>query len=64
MFGENLGTGTLMKSLRDYADYVRADYERGCYADAEQNAKSLMHGAMVLWERMVEMREEGGRDEA
>lgn len=59
MFGENFGTGTLVKSLRDYADYVLIDYESGDYAAAEQNAKSLMHGAMELWQRMVELREEG-----
>ena len=56
MFGENLWTGTLIDSLRDYVGYVRIDYERGCYEDAEQNAKSLMQGAMELWTRMVELR--------
>lgn len=56
MFGENLGTGTLIDTLRDYIDYVYTDYERGCCEDAEQNAKSLMQGAMELWMRMVELR--------
>lgn len=59
MFGENLGTGTLLDSVKDYIGYVRIDYESGDYAAAEQNAKSLMHGAMELWQRMVELREEG-----
>lgn len=59
MFGENLGTDTLMESLCDYAEYVRIDYERGNYVDAEQFAKSLLHGAMELWTRLVEMRGEG-----
>ena len=54
MFGENLGTDTLMKTLCDYAEYVRTDYERGCMEDAEQDAKCLLHGAMELWKRMVE----------
>jgi len=64
MFGENFGTGTLLDSLRDYVGYVRIDYERGCYEDAEQNAKSLVQGAMELWTRMVELRGEGESDEA
>ena len=59
MFGENLGTDTLLDSLRDHVDYVRADYDRGDIADAEQDAKSLMQGAMELWCRMVELRGEG-----
>ena len=62
MFGENLETDTLMRSLRDYANYVRVNYERGCYVDAERSAKSLMQGAMELWTRMVELRREGERE--
>ena len=56
MFGESFGTGPLLDSLRDYVGYVHTDYERGCYEDAEQNAKLLMQGAMELWTRMVELR--------
>ena len=62
MFGENLGTGTLIDSLRDYVEYVSIDYERGNYVDAEQYAKSLVQGAMELWTRMVELRGEGEAD--
>ena len=59
MFGENLGTGTLFKSLADYAGYAEDAFDRGDYGEAADYAKSLMQGAAMLWTRMVELRGEG-----
>ena len=64
MFGENMGTGTLLKALDDYAGRARDAYEGGDSRMAEDYAKSLMQGAMELWCRMVELRGEGEADEA
>ena len=59
MFGENLGTGTLFKTLDDYVGYAEDAYDRGDYGEAADYALSLMYGAAVLWTRMVEERAEG-----
>lgn len=59
MYGENLGTSTLSRSLIMLADDVYRGIDNGDpvgdYVDA---AKSLMQGSMVLWEELVEWKAE------
>lgn len=54
-YGENYGTSTLARALKDMAAevYVRID-DGEPWAEIKNEAKRLMEGAMELWERMVE----------
>lgn len=53
-FGENLGTGSLLDALCDYARYVRDEYDKGDHEAAVLTARSIMEGATELWRRLVE----------
>lgn len=59
MFGENYGTSTLAKSLIQLAKNVYYDMDDGKpYEDIAENAKWLMEGAIVLWERIMKDKDE------
>lgn len=55
MYGESLGTSSLAKSLRELADALYSRLDNGDAWDeiADDEARSLMEGAMVLWERLA-----------
>lgn len=54
-YGENFGTSTLARNLRDLAECIYRDMENGKpWSEIRDDAKSLMEGAMELWERMVD----------
>ena len=54
-YGENFGTSTLARNLRDLAEYIYRDMENGKpWSEIRDDAKRLMEGAMELWERMVD----------
>ena len=54
-YGENYGTATLARALRDIAVelYVRLD-DGVPWSELREDAKHLMEGAIELWERMVD----------
>ena len=54
-YGENLGTSTLARSLRDIAAdiYYRMD-DGESWSELRDDAKRLTEGAMELWERLVD----------
>lgn len=59
MYGENYGTSTLAKSLVSLSESVYHDMDDGRpYEDVAEEAKWLMEGAIVLWERVMEYRED------
>lgn len=54
-YGENLGTSTLARSLKNLAEDLYFGIDDGePWEDLRDKAKSLMQGAMELLERMVE----------
>ena len=54
-YGENYGTNTLVKCLRDLVEGIYYDLDNGVpWSEIRDDAKSLMEGAMELWERMVD----------
>jgi hypothetical protein len=54
VFGENYGTGTLAKSLKRIAEDLYFDMDDGVpWSELVDDARSLMEGAIVLWETMV-----------
>ena len=55
MYGERYGTSTLAKSLKTIAEELYFDMDDGVpWEKLKDDAKKLMEGAIVLWERMVE----------
>ena len=54
-YGENYGTNTLAKALMNLAENIHSDLDNGrSWEEIRDDAKSLMEGAMELWERMVD----------
>ena len=54
-YGENYGTNTLAKALVLLAADIYRDLDNGrSWGEIRDDAKSLMQGAMELWERMVD----------
>lgn len=54
MFGENYGTSTLLRSLALLAEDIRKREDYGeSLAELQEDARRLMEGAIVLWERMM-----------
>jgi len=54
-YGENYGTNTLAKALVLLAADIYRDLDNGRpWDEIRDDAKSLMQGAMELWERMVD----------
>ena len=54
-YGENLGTATLARSLRDLAEEIYREIDDGTsWEELRDRARSLMEGSMVLWETMVD----------
>lgn len=55
MYGEDMGTNTLARSLRTIAGrlYERLDDGDPWDEIAEDEAMPLMEGAIVMWERIV-----------
>lgn len=55
MYGETQGTNTLARSLRHIAGrlYERLDDGDPWDEVAEDEARTLMEGAIVMWERLV-----------
>ena len=53
-YGENLGTNTLARELVTLSKSIYHDLDCGePWDEIAEDAKSLMEGAMELWERMV-----------
>ena len=54
MFGENYGTATLLRSLALLAEDIRKREDDGePFAELQEDARRLMEGSIVLWERMM-----------
>lgn len=54
MYGEDLGTSTLARMLKIKSEQIYHDLDDGVsYEDTLENAKKLMEGAFVLWERLA-----------
>ena len=54
MFGENYGTATLLRSLALLAEDIRKREDYGePLAELQEDARRLMEGSIVLWERMM-----------
>lgn len=54
-YGENYGTSTLARALKNLAENVYYDIDDGKpWKEIRVDAKRLMEGAMELWERMVD----------
>ena len=54
-YGESLGTSTLARNLECMAaDIYRRIDDGEPWSEIRDDAKSLMEGAMELWERMVD----------
>ena len=54
-YGENYGTNTLAKALMNLAANIYFDLDNGRpWGEIRDDARSLMQGAMELWERMVD----------
>lgn len=56
MFGETYGTGTLLKTLEDYATCARRAYEDADRDMAESYARSLVELSATLWIRLIDER--------
>ena len=55
MYGNDLGTATLCKSLARVAAEIRNNESDGVpLEELRDDARRLMEGAMVLWERMAD----------
>lgn len=55
MYGENLGTSTLARDLMYTAERLYLEMDDGKpWSELKDDAKALMEGAIVLWERLVE----------
>lgn len=55
MFGETCGTSTLARKLKQTATDVYEGMDDGVpWDELREDAKRLMEGAIVLWERMME----------
>lgn len=54
-YGENLGTSTLARNLRDLAAEIYYEMDDGKpWEELREKAKSLMEGSIVLWETMAD----------
>ena len=61
MYGENYGTGTLARLLKNIAEKLYFDMDDGVnWSNLVDDARQLMEGSIVLWESIMrEVHEDG-----